>query len=85
MKKRGKKNTGNERWPVYRWPGWECAGRSTRTFLPCPVGIRPLAVTVLIAAKSGSRDQSGTTEAGEREQESHDKGGRLERSSPRWS
>lgn len=75
--RRGKKNPkpGNERWPAHRWPGWECAGRATRTFLPCPVGLRPLAVSGPIAAKSGSTDQSA--EAGERERapETHNKCG----------
>lgn len=41
-----------EKRPIYRWPGWECIGKSTRTLLPCPVGLRLLTVTGLIAAKS---------------------------------
>lgn len=65
----GKQRLGwKERWPVYRWPGWECIGTSVRTFLPCPVGLGPLTAIGPIAAKSRSEDHSGTTEAGERSQ-----------------
>lgn len=49
-------------WPVYRWPGWEWIGTSARTFLPCPVGLRPLTGIGLTAAKSPSMDHSTTTE-----------------------
>lgn len=50
--KGGKSRELEEKRPIYRWPGWECIGRSTRTLLPCPVGLRPLTETGLIAAKS---------------------------------
>lgn len=74
--RRGKKtNPGNERWPVHRWPGWECIGRSSRTFLPCPVGLRPLTVIGPITAKIRSMDHSSTTQAGERARETHNKCG----------
>ena len=64
-----------EKRPIYRWPGWECIGRSTRTLLPCPVGFGPLTVTGLIAAKSWNLDHSSTTEAGERVRETDKKCG----------
>lgn len=62
-----------EKRPIYRWPGWECFGRSTRTLLPCPVGLRPLTVTGLITAKNWNLDHSSTTEAGERAREADNK------------
>lgn len=73
--KGGRRGEVEEKRPIHRWPGWECIGRSTRTLLPCPVGLGLLAVTGLIAAKSWNLDHSSTTEAGERARETDNKCG----------
>lgn len=70
--------------PIHRWPGWECIGSSTRTLLPCPVGLRPLAVTGLIAAKNRNLDQCSTTEAGERARETTNKCGIKAHANMKW-
>lgn len=73
--KRGKSRELGEKRPIYRWPGWECIGRRTRTLLSCPEGLGPLTVTGLMAAKSQNLDHSNTTEAGGSARETDNKRG----------